>query len=182
MNQLGTQLLEAERIILRKITMDDHEAMYHNWACLEECSRYFPWSACEDIEIYKKRVSMWVGNYKDDFYFNWLIEWNENKEVIGIINLHNVDEDNQSAETSYILAPKYWGQGIMTEALARVLRFAFDDLKLNRVEADVFAGNVASEKVLTKCGMQREGISREKYCKDGVFIDSVQYAILAKDR
>lgn len=158
------------------------ECIIYNWACLEECSRYFPWSACADVAVYKNRVALWVDNYSDDLYFNWLIERKESKEVIGIINLHNVDEDSQSAETSYILAPKYWGQGIMTEALKCVLRYAFDEVRLNRVEADIFAGNIASEKVLTKCGMQREGISREKYCKDGAFIDSIQYAILAKER
>lgn len=181
MEHLGTKLLENQRISLRKITLNDYKAMYENWASLEECSRFFPWSAAKDIATYQERVSAWVNNYENDLYFNWIIELKENQEIIGIINLHNVDEANQSAETSYILAPKYWNKGLMTESLSRILQYAFKELKINRVQADVFQGNVASERVLVKCGMQKEGLARERYYKEGKYIDTVQYGILRKD-
>lgn len=173
--------LESERILLRKIKAEDYKQMYENWACKEECSRFFPWPAQTDIEAYKKRILMWVDNYKNDLYFNWVIELKETKGVIGIINLHNVDEQCRSAETSYILAPDYWGNGIMTEALMCVLRYAFETLELNRVCADVFEGNVASEKVLKKCGFCREGVAREKYFKNGRYFDTILYGILRRE-
>ena len=69
----------------------------------------------------------------------------------------------------------------MTEVLHAVLNYAFNEIGLNRVQADVFDGNTASAHVLTKCGMQLEGISRQKYYKDGAFIDAAQYAILRGD-
>jgi len=181
MQKLGTRMLETDRLILRKIQSNDYLMMFNNWACLEECSEFFPWSAVKDIDIYKERVASWVANYDNELYFNWIIQSKNSKEIIGIINLHNVDEDNLIAETSYILCPRYWGNGIMTEALNRVLRFAFDEVLLNRVQADVFSGNVASEKVLLKCGMQKEGVARERYHKGGVYIDAIQYAILQRD-
>lgn len=181
MKHLGTRLLEAERIILRKITIEDCTAMYNHWACLEECSKFFPWSPVKDMDTYKEKVASWVANYENQLYFNWIIELKKNKEVIGIINLHNIDEINQVAETSYILCPRYWGNGIMTEALNRVLQYAFEELEINRVQADVFQGNDASDKVLMKCGMQKEGIARERYYKEGIYIDSVQYAILREE-
>lgn len=181
MKHLGTRLLEAERIILRKITMDDCTAMYNHWACLEECSQFFPWSPVQDIELYKEKVASWVANYENQLYFNWIIELKKSKDVIGIINLHNIDEINQIAETSYILCPRYWGNGIMTEALNRVLQYAFEELEINRVQADVFQGNYASDQVLIKCGMQKEGIARKRYYKGGTYIDAVQYAILREE-
>lgn len=46
---------------------------------------------------------------------------------------------------------------------------------------EVFDGNIASARVLTKCGMQLEGVARQKYRKDGKWIDAAQYAILKKD-
>ena len=177
MQHLGTKTLETKRIILRKITQNDYKAMYINWASLEECSKFFPWSTVTDIEIYRERVSSWISNYGNGLYFNWLMELTETGEVIGIINLHNVEEAEASAETSYILAPKYWNKGLMTEGLSRVLQYAFEELGLNRVRADVFRGNVASEKVLLKCGMQKEGIARAEYYKGGVYIDSIQYGV-----
>lgn len=181
MNNLGTVLLETERVLLRRIEEDDYKEMYHNWACLEECCAFFPWSSMKDIDAYKEKVMSWISNYEDSLYFQWLIELKEKNEVIGIINLHNVDEICNSAETSYILSPGYWGKGIMTETLRCVLQYAFDKLELNRVCADVFEGNAASERVLKKCGMKQEGIAREKYCKNGAYIDSIQYAILRRD-
>lgn len=181
MNCLVTQTLETKRLILRKIKAEDYKQMYENWACREECSRFFPWSAATDIEVYKNRVLTWVDSYKDDFYFNWLIELKEPKEAIGIINLHDVDTEHRSAETSYILAPEHWGKGLMTEALKCVLRYAFEALELNRVGADVFEGNVASEKVLEKCGFQREGIAKEKYEKDGMYFDATLYGAFRKE-
>ncbi len=173
--------LESERIVLRKIKAEDYKQMYEKWACKEVCSRFFPWSAATDIEAYKNRALTWVGNYKDDLYFNWIIELKETKDVIGIINLHNVDEQCRSAETSYILAPDYWGNGFMTEALKCVLRYAFEELGINCVQADVFEGNVASEKVLEKCGFCRKGVAREKYFKDGAYFDAILYGILRRE-
>lgn len=177
MNHLGTVWLETERLILRRINENDYMDMFYNWASREECNEFLPWPPATDSEAYKTRVLVWIENYENPLYFQWVIESKATREVIGIINLHNVDEACQSAETSYILSPGYWGNGIMTEALKCVLEFAFEDLKLNHVQADVFDGNTASEKVLKKCGMQLEGIEKEKYCKDGKYFDSVQYGI-----
>ena len=68
--------------------------------------------------------------------------------------------------------------------VTRVLHidFCFDDLGLNRVEADHFARNPASGRVMEKAGMTREGLMRQKYCKDGEFLDAVLYAVLKEDR
>jgi len=65
--------------------------------------------------------------------------------------------------------------------LRAVLNYAFGKVGLNRVQADVFDGNIASERVLKKCGMQLEGIARQKYYKNGRFIDAAQYAVLRSD-
>ena len=59
--------------------------------------------------------------------------------------------------------------------------YAFHKIGLNRVQAEVFSGNTASEHVLLKCGMQYEGIARQKYYKNGTFIDTAQYAVLRQD-
>ena len=108
-------------------------------------------------------------------------EWKENHDLIGTINLGNVEESCFMSDTCYMLSPQYWGQGIMTEVLQAVLKYAFDEIELNRVQAEVFDGNVASVHVLTKCGMRFEGIARQKYYKKDTFIDTAQYAVLKSD-
>lgn len=181
MNKVGTQKIETERCVLRRIVPDDYQVMYENWARYEEVCRCFPFDPVADIETYKEKVYRWVTNYEYDTYFHWVIEWKENGELIGTINLGNVEESCFMSETSYMLSPNYWGQGIMTEVLQAVLNYAFNIIELNRVQADVFDGNTASAHVLTKCGMQLEGIARQKYYKNGTFIDAAQYAILRRD-
>lgn len=69
----------------------------------------------------------------------------------------------------------------MTEVLQAILNYAFNEIELNRIQADVFDGNIASEHVLTKRGMRLEGIARQKYYKNGKFIDTAQYAIIRQD-
>lgn len=63
-----------------------------------------------------------------------------------------------------------------------VLDYAFDEIELNRVQAEVFDGNNASTTVLKKCGMKLEGIARQKYYKNGKFIDTALWAVIASDR
>ena len=68
------------------------------------------------------------------------------------------------------------------EVLEAVLDYAFDRVGFNRVQAEVFYGNDASSAVLKKCGMVLEGIARQKYYKNGEYIDTALWAIIVGDR
>lgn len=78
--------------------------------------------------------------------------------LIGVIGLA-VPSDGTAAEVGYWLGTPYWGRGYMTEALRRVLRYAFGDLKLTTVAAEVFVENARSVGVLVKSGFDIEGRS-----------------------
>ena len=182
MRMIGTNIIETERCILRKIQLSDYQMMYENWAKYEEVCRYYPFNPVDDIEKYKEKVERWTSNYESSSYFHWVIEWKENQELIGTINLGNVEESCLMADTCYMLSPAFWNKGIMTEVLAAVLDYGFNEIGFNRIQAEVFDGNDASSNVLKKCGMSLEGISRQKYYKNGKFIDSALWAIVASDR
>ena len=163
MNYIGTQNFETKRCFLRRIKLSDYTMMYENWAKYDEVCRYYPFNPVDDIEIYRDKVKHWISNYESDSYFHWVIEWKETGELIGTINLGNVE-------------------GIMTEVLEAVLDYAFDRVGFNRVQAEVFYGNDASSAVLKKCGMVLEGIARQKYYKNGEYIDTALWAIIVGDR
>ena len=93
-----------------------------------------------------------------------------------------IQHDNAAAEVGYSLARNCWGQGIMTEALGAVLDYAFDVLRLNRVEAIHETDNPASGAVMRKCGMKYEGQMRQKLYNKGRYVDVEMYAILRCDR
>ena len=181
MNLIGTRQIETDRCILRRIRPEDCEAMYENWARYEEVCRYFPFHPVSGLAEYREKVEKWVSSYDSGSYFHWVVVWKETGEPVGTINLGNVDGSCMMADTCYMLSPRLWNIGVMTEVLRAVLRYAFCEIGLNRVQAEVFRGNDASAKVLEKCGMKYEGTSRQKYFKDGVFIDAAQYAIIRED-
>lgn len=149
----GTQTIETERLLLRKYTLNDSEGIYNNWAKYEECFKYLPWISCGSIYEDEEHIKRWIELYKENIFYQWCIELKENKEIIGFINLYNIYEDNFSAETTYILSPKYWNKGIMTEAVKAVLEFGFESIGLNRISADFYSGNDFSQKVMLKNNM-----------------------------
>ena len=89
-----------------------------------------------------------------------------------------VDIYRRSGEIGYWLARSHWNRGIVGEAARAVTQYAFETLDLVRVQTGVLAWNVASMRVLEKCGYEREGVQRRAAFKDGCFVDLVMYACL----
>lgn len=101
----------------------------------------------------------------------------DDDEPIGAIDL-TLSRSLPCAELGYWLARKYWGQGIMTQAVKLVLPFAFDTLKLHRLTVSHLAGNHPSRRVIEKCWFRREGADRELVCKNGKWLDAIRYGLL----
>lgn len=75
------------------------------------------------------------------------------------------------------MGERYWGQGIATAAVKAVTRYAFTELRLNRVHAYTFPSNRASSRVLEKAGYRYEGRLRRHAVKDGRRRDCLLFAI-----
>jgi RimJ/RimL family protein N-acetyltransferase len=86
--------------------------------------------------------------------------------------------NSHQAEVAYWLAKPCWGRGIMTAVIQRVCRHAFQEFGLVKITAHVFSHNLASARVLEKCGFQQEGFLRKHFLKDGHFIDARRFALL----
>ncbi|MGD8346103.1 MAG: GNAT family protein, partial [Lysobacterales bacterium] len=111
----------------------------------------------------------------------WGIALPETDRLVGKISLYFFSRQNRRAETGYILDRRYWRRGLMTEALGAVLDFAFDELDLHRVEADVDVAHTASLALLEKFGFTNEGLFRERWFVHGKWHDSVMLGLLAPD-
>ena len=94
--------------------------------------------------------------------------------VAGSVGFSKID--GHKAEIGYWLGEKYWGQGVMTEAVKLVTKFGFKKLKFKRIYAYVFPWNKASMRVLEKVGYKLEGILRKHVKKDNKFIDGYLFA------
>lgn len=106
----------------------------------------------------------------------------ENGAISGMINLSQIFRGGfQNAYLGYGLGVKFTGHGLMTEAIALILRFAFKDLKLHRIEANVQPQNTPSIEVLKRNGFTKEGFSRRYLKIGGKWRDHERWAIIAED-
>jgi len=129
------------------------------------------------------------GDFKDllkrnegDDYESLLICVGESGAIAGTITLSQIFRKAfQNAYLGYLLGVKFTGKGYMTEAVALVLKHAFINLKLHRVEANVQPHNTPSVNVLKRCGFTKEGFS-PKYLKiSGRWRDHERWALVKED-
>lgn len=100
-------------------------------------------------------------------------------EYAGNIGLSKgMDVYRKSAEVGYFIGEKYWNKGIATSALNLICDYGFRELDIVRIHAGVFEHNLASQKVLEKCGFVREGVFEKAVFKQEKFWNEVRYAKL----
>jgi [ribosomal protein S5]-alanine N-acetyltransferase len=113
---------------------------------------------------------------------SWAVTLGEGKPVISDVGFYYWNSYHCRAEIGYELARSRWGLGIGSEAVAEVIRFGFEQLGLNRIEAATIADNVESVGLLVKLGFKLEGLRRQySWEEDGRFHDSAMYALLKQD-
>lgn len=175
MKSIGTQMLQTERLILRRFVESDAEAMFQNWASSAENLAYVTWDPHSNVEITQNSIRNWVASYVNPNYYKWAICLKEDPElVIGDISIVEMNEDDSNCEIGYVLGKAYWGRGIMTDALKAVLDFCFTQAGFQKVKARYASLNLASGRVMEKAGMSylktiTNGVERKGYLADLIY-------------
>ncbi|MBR3692211.1 MAG: GNAT family N-acetyltransferase [Clostridia bacterium] len=175
----GTQRIDTERLILRRFRMSDAQDMFETWTSDAECARFMRWQQHKSPAETRETIAWWVHSYREGGY-EWAITLRDGT-LIGSIGIMDISRGERSGELGYCIARPYWNRGYGTEALRAVIAYMFDRVGLNRLEAYHAVGNPASGRIMEKCGMQKEGICRDKYRTADGLADCVHYAILARD-
>ena len=177
MNHLGTIELKSDRLILRRFKEEDAENIFNSFVNNEDFL-YYANKEKRSLEEEIKSLKGIEEKYNNLEYYNWLITLKDGT-VIGAINL-NVDNYNESCEFNYAIDEKYRKNGYMTEALNIVKEFVINELKANRFFGGCEINNIASKKVMEKCGLKYEGILRNHLkLKDG-YHDMRVYSFIRK--
>ena len=173
-------MLTASRVILRWLEDDDVPALFEIFSD-RQVMRYWssaPWTdPAEGVEM----VASVRRSFADGSLFQWGVARRSDSTLIGTCTLAQVDEKNRRAEIGFALRADQWGQGYMSEATHTLLRFAFEELGLHRLEADVDPRNEASIRLLERLGFQREGYLRERWLVDQEINDTVFYGLLRRE-
>ena len=183
MNHCGTQSMETERLVLRRFSLDDAEAMYRNWASDPNVTKYLTWPAHTGIEVSKAVLKDWVSSYSRNDFYQWAIVLKEHgHDPIGSIAAVRLNDDIAAVHIGYCLGKAWWHQGIMTDALRATMAFFFDVVGANRIESRHDPRNPHSGMVMKKCGMRFEGTMRSSDRNNQGICDACWYALLRTDR
>lgn len=185
--QPATQpVLTGPRILLRAPRSSDYEA----WQNLRGRSRAFltPWEPnWTDDELGRTSYRLRLRRYRLDARqrtgYTYFVFDREGSVLMGGLTLGRIQQGvAQTGTLGYWMGQSFAGQGVMSQAVNVVSSFAFDVLRLHRLEAACLPRNAASIRLLEKSGFTREGYLRQYLKIAGVWEDHLLYSLLAEDR
>ena len=182
MKHQGTQVLETERLILRRFRIEDADLMFKNWASDPEVTKYLMWPTHPNTDVTRAVLEDWLKHYPEENYYHWVITLKETNEPVGSMAVMEQDERTAKAHIGYCIGRKWWHQGITSEALKAVMDFLFDEIGFNRIESRHDPRNPNSGKVMMKCGMKYEGTMRSADWNNQGICDECFYALLKSER
>jgi len=169
-------------LLLRAPQMSD----FSQWAALRELSREYltPWEPiwpADDLARsgFRRRLRRYAEDVAADRAYPFLIFRDCDGAMVGGITLANIRRGIVQAGTiGYWVGEPYASRGYMTAALRLLLPRLFGELNLHRVEAACIPSNVASIRVLEKCGFSREGLARRYLRINGAWRDHLLFGLL----
>lgn len=176
---LGARMpvLRGDRVVLRHPVAEDAPQVLEIFGDAD-AMRYWSHEPFTEIGAAAAYVDRIHAGFAERRLIQWAVTLASDDVLIGTVTLVGFDWRSRRCELGYMLSPREWGRGLASEAVHRVLQFAFDELDLHRVEADVDPRNAASARLLERLGFVREGLLRDRWYTYGEFSDSALYGLL----
>lgn len=173
-------MLQTKRLLIRPYEEKDEEKVYSvlNSQGIYKTTLNIP------FPYPREQVGIWIRFTLKNAVHKRGYEWglfDKNENYLGNVGVVNIDWKNKNAELTYFIGEAYWKQGYATEVVEAMLKFAFCELELERVQGRCMTCNPASLRVMQKCGLIQEGIARHEVRKEGIYYDVCYSAILKND-
>ena len=172
-------VLETERLRLRPFTFDDEAAVFA-LVSDPEVARFVRFEAHRTPAETRAFLELVDRYYRRGEPFAWAIARREDGRLIGSCGFVSHAGERKSAEIGYWLGKPYWGKGYAAEAAQALVRFGFEQMGLERVEAKCFLENRAGQRVIEKLGMKFVGTDRSEMIK-GEYPELRLYAVARQD-
>jgi ribosomal-protein-alanine N-acetyltransferase len=178
-------VVSGDGVFLRAAQMSD----FVQWMALREQSRDFltPWEPTwleDDLtrSSFRRRLKRYSEDMRGDLAYPFLLFRRSDNALLGGITLTNIRRGvAQSGSLGYWIGASFAHQGYMTRGVSALVPFAFEGLRLHRIEAACIPTNQPSIKLLERTGFKREGYAREYLCINGLWQDHLLYARLQGD-
>ncbi len=150
--------IETERLILRKPRMEDAPAVFAGWVQDPEVTHFLTWLPHENIGQTESMLTRAIDAWDEGSRFPYMITLKESGAVIGMID---PQIEGHKVAIGYVMNRAYQGKSYMTESARAIIDWALGQPSIYRVYATTDVENFASQRVLEKVGMQREGLLRK---------------------
>lgn len=173
--RMSNALKVSTRVVLRRPGLDDCQEFISLMQRSE--SLHHPWCFPPTTE---EAFAKYIHSRQKENQDGFLVCHRQTEAIMGLINLNEIVRGGfRSAYLGYYIGAPYAGQGYMQEALHLVVEYAFTELGLHRLEANIQPQNAASIALVKRCGFHKEGFSPRYLNIDGAWRDHERWAILA---
>jgi ribosomal-protein-alanine N-acetyltransferase len=150
---MRTPILETQRLILRPLYAKDADEIYKNWSSDPEVARFMSWSVHSDVQVTKDWLSYVETHIDEEGAYVWGLERKSDHVLIGSAGIY-YKEERGMFNLGYNIMKSCWHQGYTSEAAARILRFATEELNQKTLFAYHAKDNPNSGKVMEKVGFR----------------------------
>jgi RimJ/RimL family protein N-acetyltransferase len=172
-------MIQGEKVRLRALQEEDAEdcwRWFNNWEMVRNLESRYPLSRLAERGI----VERLMKPEPNDKVF--AIEALDGGLYLGNVGLHRISWEDRRATFGIFIGEKaYWGKGYGTDATRAVLRFAFDEMNLNRIDLQVLDDNERGIRCYEKIGFVREGVQRQYRFREARYVDMVMMSILREE-
>ncbi len=146
-----------------------------------EVNKFIMCEMPRDVEEARRELHYWRNIFyrNDGIYFAIARKYDD--QLIGSIGLSTYNSYHSRIELSYDLAKEYWRQGICNAAIQAIIKYGFEQMKINRIEAFTSTDNIPSKNLLLKCGFTLEGTLRQHRYHRGHYVDAFSFSLLRQD-
>jgi len=169
--------LETKRLVLRRMKSSDAHDLYQLRSD-KVVMEYQERPIARSIDEMSERIANLDAEIYQGKSIEWAVSTYDNPRLIGTIGIWKIIKKHHRGEVGYMLFPDYYNKGLMTEALAAVIDYGFNNICLHSLEGQVTPENIGSIKVLERNGFVREAYYKENYLFEGDFIDTAVYSLL----
>lgn len=173
-------VLVTERLELKWPELSDARELFEmrsNPDFMKFIGRY-PVKELSEAKEYIQRIH---DGFEEKKGISWKICEQGTDKFIGYIGFWSIDYNHFRTEIGYGLNPNYQQKGYLTEALNALTNYVFNELGIHSIEANADVQNIATIKLLEKCGFEKEAHFKENFFFDGKFLDSAIYSLVKKD-
>lgn len=180
MNWNSFPLLYTKRLVLREIEFSDANDIFAIYSD-PRIAEFDSFSPVATISEARDMICGYRREFQEKRQIRWGIGERTADRLIGTCEFMNFNEASRQCEIGCGLVSSEWSKGYMKEALEAILRYGFEEMGLNRIEAFIVSGNCASVCLFRKMGFIHEGVLREKEYFKGRFHNEIIMSMLRND-